>query len=211
MQMPAAGAAHALRRRLVLGQRLSRAMVRGLFPRTHTYSRNAIKPPFAGTPSSRGLLRRASLSSRSLLPPRRLGRVGWMAMGAEPRAIVWQQTVPGLSFRVVYDEPDRLPGKSTRTAMVLFAALQQQPSAQNWFIKHIRNAVVHCAGAADAITVVGDSIHFFEAKLLSEDLGTQLFDRLTLTQKQDFDQLYAGRDARQEFADFVMTGVGRMN
>jgi hypothetical protein len=47
----------------------------------------------------------------------------------------------------------------------------------------------------------------FEAKLLSEDLGTQLFDRLTLTQKQDFAQLNAGRDARQEFADFVNSKV----
>jgi len=117
--------------------------------------------------------------------------------------LLWQQTVPGLSFKVVHDEPEQLPGKSTRTAMALFAALQQHPGAQKWFIKHIRNAVVHCAAAADAIAVVGDSIHFYQAKEFSEDLGTQLFDRLSLTQKQDFAQLYAGRDARQEFAVFV--------
>jgi hypothetical protein len=121
--------------------------------------------------------------------------------------LLWQQTVPGLSFQVVHDEPEQLPGKSTRTAMALFAALQQKPSARKWFIKHIRNAVVHCAAAADAITVVGDSIHFFQAKVLSEELGTQLFDRLTETQKQDFAQLHAGRDARQEFADFVNSKV----
>lgn len=121
--------------------------------------------------------------------------------------LLLQQTVPGLSFQVVHDEPEQLPGTSTRTAMALFAALRQQPSAQKWFIKHIRNAVVHCAAAPDAIAVVGDSIHFFEAKLASEDLGTQLFDRLTLTQKQDFAQLYAGRDARQEFAAFVKSKV----
>ena len=117
--------------------------------------------------------------------------------------LLWQQTVPGLSFKVVHDEPEQLPGKSTRTAMAVFAALQQNPSAQKWFVKHIRNAVVHCAAAADAIAVVGDSIHFYQAKELSEDLGTRLFDRLTLMQKQDFAQLYAGRDARQEFAAFV--------
>jgi len=117
--------------------------------------------------------------------------------------LLWQQTVPGLSFKVVHDEPEQLPGKSTRTAMALFAALQHHPRAQKWFVKHIRNAVVHCAAAADAIAVVGDSIHFYQAKELSEDLGTRLFDRLTLAQKQDFAQLYAGRDARQEFAAFV--------
>ena len=117
--------------------------------------------------------------------------------------LLWQQTVPGLSFKVVHDEPEQLPGKSTRTAMALFAALQQHPGAQKWFIKHIRNVVVHSAAAADAIAVVGDSIHFYQANEPSEDLGTQLFDRLTETQKQDFAQLYAGRDARQEFAAFV--------
>ena len=121
--------------------------------------------------------------------------------------LLLQQTVPGLSFKVVHDEPEQLPGKSTRTAMAVFAALQQHPGAQKWFIKHIRNAVVHCAAAADAIAVVGDSIHFFQAKELSEDLGTQLFDRLTLMQKQDFAQLYPGRDARQEFAAFVNSEV----
>ena len=31
--------------------------------------------------------------------------------------LLWQQTVPGLSFKVVHDEPEQLPGKSTRTAM----------------------------------------------------------------------------------------------
>jgi len=103
--------------------------------------------------------------------------------------LLWQQTVPGLSFKVVHDEPEQLPGKSTRTAMAVFAALQQNPSAQKWFVKHIRNAVVHCAAAADAIAVVGDSIHFYQAKELSEDLGTRLFDRLTLMQKQDFAEL----------------------
>jgi hypothetical protein len=75
--MPAAGAAHALRRRLVLGKRLSREMVRGSFPRTHTNSRNALEPHLVGTPSSCGLHRRASLASRPLLPPRWLGRVEW--------------------------------------------------------------------------------------------------------------------------------------
>ena len=117
--------------------------------------------------------------------------------------LLWQQTVPGLSFKVVHDEPEQLPGKSTRTAMAVFAALQQDPSAQKWFVKHIRNAVVHCAAAADAIAVVGDSIHFYQAKALSEDLGKRIFDRLTLTQKEDLAQLYAGRDARQEFAVLV--------
>jgi len=121
--------------------------------------------------------------------------------------LLWQQTVPGLSFKVVHDEPEELPGKSTRTAMALFAGLQQHPGAQKWFIKYIRNAVVHCATAADAIVVVGDSIHFYQAKELSEDLGTHLFDRLTLTQKKDFAELHAGRDARQEFAAFVNSNV----
>lgn len=117
--------------------------------------------------------------------------------------LLWRQTVPGLSFKVVYDEPEQLPEKSTRTAMAVFAALQQNPGAEEWFTRHIRNAVVHCAEAADAIAVVGDSIHFYSAKEPSKDLGTRVFDRLTLTQKQDFARLHAGRDARQEFAAFV--------
>ncbi len=121
--------------------------------------------------------------------------------------LLWQQTVPGLSFKVEHDEPDQLPGQSTLTAIALFAALPQQPNAQEWFIKHIRNAVVHCAEDADMIAVVGDSIHFYQAKVFSEDLGTQLFDRLTLAQKQDFARLYAGRDARQEFAAFMNSQV----
>jgi len=117
--------------------------------------------------------------------------------------LLWQQIVPGLSFKVVHDEPEQLPGDSARTAMAVFAALKQDSSAQKWFVKHIRTAVVHCAEAVDAIAVVGDSIHFYQAKEISEDLGTRLFDRLTLMQKEDLAQLYAGRDARQEFADFV--------
>jgi hypothetical protein len=40
-----------------------------------------------GTTSSRGLFRRASLSSRSLLLPHWLGRGGWTAMGTERRLI----------------------------------------------------------------------------------------------------------------------------
>src|SRR5271168_4771569 len=91
--------------------------------------------------------------------------------------------------------------------MAVLAALRQNPSAQKWFIKHIRNAVVHCAAAADAIAVVGDSIHFYQVKEVSEDLGTHLFDRLTTTQKKDFVQLYVGRDARQEFAAFINSQV----
>lgn len=117
--------------------------------------------------------------------------------------LLWQQTVPGLAFKVVHDEPGQLPGKSTRTAMALFAALPHHPIAQKWFVEHIRNAVVHCTAAADAITVVDDSIHFYQAKELSEDLGLQIFDRLSLTQQRDFAELYAGRDARRAFADFV--------
>src|SRR5437868_13535567 len=74
--------------------------------------------------------------------------------------LLWRQTIPGLSFKVVYDQPEQLPGKSTRIAMAVFDALQQNPSAQKWFVKHIRNAVVHSASAADAIAVIGDSIHF---------------------------------------------------
>jgi hypothetical protein len=85
MRQAAAGAAHALRR-LVLGRCLSRAMVRGSFPRAHTSLQNALKPHLVGTRSSRGLLRRASLARRSVLRPRRLGREEWMAMGAEPRS-----------------------------------------------------------------------------------------------------------------------------
>jgi hypothetical protein len=121
--------------------------------------------------------------------------------------LLWQQTVPGLSFKVVHDEPEQLPGKSTRTAMALFAGLRQHPSPQKWFAKHIRSAVVHSAAAADAIDIVGDSIHFYEANQLSEDLGPRLFDRLTPMQKQDFAQLYTGRDARQEFTAFVHSKV----
>jgi hypothetical protein len=121
--------------------------------------------------------------------------------------LLWQQTVPGLSFKVVHDEPEQLPGKSTWAAMAFFAALQKQPGTQKWFIKHIRNAVVHCAAAVDAIAVVDDSIHFYEVGEFSGDLGTQIFDRLSLTQKQDFAQLCAGRDARREFAAFVNTEV----
>ena len=117
--------------------------------------------------------------------------------------LLWRQTVPDLSLKVVHDEPEQLPQKSTRTAMAVFGALRRDPSARKWFVKHIRNAVVHCAAAADAITVVGDSIHFYEVKELSKDVGTRLFDRLSRTQKQDFAQLYAGRDARQEFAAFL--------
>jgi hypothetical protein len=74
----------------------------------------------------------------------------------------WQQTVPGLSFMVVHDEPERLPGKSTWTAIAVFAELQQNPIALTWFHRHIRNAVVHCRAGADAIAVVGDSIHFYQ-------------------------------------------------
>ena len=81
MRQAAAGAAHDFRRRLVLGPCLSRAMVRGSFPRAHTSLQNAFKPHFVGTPSSRGLHRRASLSSRPLLPPRRPGRGGWGPWG----------------------------------------------------------------------------------------------------------------------------------
>jgi hypothetical protein len=121
--------------------------------------------------------------------------------------LLWQQTVPGLSFKVVDDEPEQLPGKSTRIAMAVFDALQRNPGAQKWFARHIRNAVVHSAAAPDAIAVVGDSIHFFEVKELPKDLGTRLFDRLTAAQKQDFAELYAGRDARQEFAAFVNSEV----
>ncbi len=117
--------------------------------------------------------------------------------------LLWRQTVPGLSFKVVYDEPEQLPGKSTRIAMTMFEALQQDRSAQEWFVKHIRNAVVHSASAADAIVVMGDSIHFYEVKTVSEDLGKRLFDRLTSTQQQDLAQLYAGRDAREKFAVLV--------
>ncbi len=95
--------------------------------------------------------------------------------------LLWQQTVPGLLFKVVHDEPQRLPDKSTLTAMGVFAALQQNPGAQKWFVKHIRSAVVHCTAAADAIAVVGDSIHFYQANELPEDLGTRLFDRAALT------------------------------
>ena len=98
--------------------------------------------------------------------------------------LLWRQTIPGLSFKVVYDEPEQLPGESTRSAMALFDALQQNPSAQKWFVKHIRNAVVHSAPSADAISVIGDSIHFYEAKAISEDLGKRIFDRLTLIQKR---------------------------
>ena len=72
--------------------------------------------------------------------------------------LLWQQTVPGLSFKVLHDEAEQLPGKSTRTAKAVFAALQQHPGARKWFIKHIRNAVVHSAAAAGAIAAVGDSI-----------------------------------------------------
>jgi hypothetical protein len=75
------------RRRLVLGLCLSRATVRGSFPRAHTSLQSAPKPRFVGPPSSPGLHRRASLASRPLLPPRRLGRGGWEAMGTEPRSI----------------------------------------------------------------------------------------------------------------------------
>jgi hypothetical protein len=82
MRLPAAGAVQALRRRFVLGLCLSRAMVRDSFPRT--YARNALKPHFVGTPSSRGLLRRASPSSRPLLPPHRLGHGGWRRWGPSP-------------------------------------------------------------------------------------------------------------------------------
>ena len=116
--------------------------------------------------------------------------------------LLWRQTVPGLSLEVVDDEPEQLPDKSTRTAMALFGALQQHP-AQEWFVKHIRNAVVHSASAADAIAVIGDSIHFYQVKAVSEGLGKRVFDRLTLRQKQDLAELYAGRDARQEFAGLV--------
>jgi len=69
---------------LVLGLSLSRAMVRGSFPRAHTSLQNALKPHFVGTPSWRGLHRRASLSSRPLLPPRRPGRGGWRRWGPSP-------------------------------------------------------------------------------------------------------------------------------
>jgi hypothetical protein len=121
--------------------------------------------------------------------------------------LLWQQTVPGLSLKVVHDDPECVPSRSTRTAIALFAALQQVPSPRAWFIEHIRNAVVHSGAAPDAIAIVGDSIHFYEAKGISGDLGTQIFDRLTPTQKQDFAQLYAGRDPRQEFAAFVKSKV----
>jgi hypothetical protein len=117
--------------------------------------------------------------------------------------LLWQRMVPGLSFKVVHDEPEQLPGKSTQTAMALLAALQQDPDARGWFVRHIRNVVVHSAAVADVIAVVGDSIHFYEVKELPGELGTRLFDRLTPTQKQDLARLYAGRDARREFAAFV--------
>ncbi len=116
---------------------------------------------------------------------------------------VWQQTVPGLSFQVVHDQPDQLPGQSTRIAMAFFASLRRYSLIQKWFIRHIRSAVVHCAVGPDAIAVVGDSIHFYEAKAIPSDLGPRLFDRLTQEQKRDLAQLYAGHDAREVFATFV--------
>jgi hypothetical protein len=121
--------------------------------------------------------------------------------------LLGRQTVPGLSLKVVHEQPEQLAGKSAWTAMALFAALEQNANARTWFIKHIRNAVVHCAAAPDGIAVLGDSIHFFETKDFSADLGARLFDRLTPTQKQDFAQLHAGRDARQEFAAFLKAKV----
>jgi hypothetical protein len=44
--------------------------------------------------------------------------------------LLWRQRVPGLSFQVVYDEPDQLPGKAAWIAMMMFEALQQDRSAQ---------------------------------------------------------------------------------
>jgi hypothetical protein len=43
--------------------------------------------------------------------------------------LLWRQTVPGLSVKVVQDEPEQLPGMSTRTAMAVFAGLQRNPGA----------------------------------------------------------------------------------
>jgi hypothetical protein len=117
----------------------------------------------------------------------------------------WQQAVPGLSLKVVHDKPDHLPKKSTRAAMGVFAALLENSTARTWFAHHIRNAVMHSASAADAISVVGDSIHFYEAKKFAEDLGARLFDQLSSGQKEDLAQLYAGRDPRQEFAALMNT------
>jgi hypothetical protein len=116
--------------------------------------------------------------------------------------LLWRQTIPDLSLEVVDDKPEQLPDKSTWIAIALFGALQQNP-AQEWFVKHIRNAVVHSASAADAIAVIGDSIHFYQVKAVSEGLGKRVFDRLTPRQKQDLAELYAGRDAQQEFAGLV--------
>lgn len=117
--------------------------------------------------------------------------------------LLWRQTIPGLSLRVVHDEPEQLPERSTRAAMGLFAALWENPTAQTWFADHIRNAVVHSKAGADAIVVTGDSIHFYEAKNPVEDIGARLFDQLSSKQKHDLTLLFAGRDARQEFAAFL--------
>ncbi len=62
---------------------------------------------------------------------------------------------------------------------------------------------MHSASAPDAIAVIGDSIHFYQVNAVSEGLGKRVFDRLTLRQKQDLAELYAGRDAQQEFAGLV--------
>jgi hypothetical protein len=83
MRQAAVRAAHALRRLLVPGPCLSRSKVRSLFPPAHTSLQNALKPHLIGTPSLRGPHRRASLSRRPLLPPRRrVHRVGLGPMAA---------------------------------------------------------------------------------------------------------------------------------
>jgi hypothetical protein len=113
----------------------------------------------------------------------------------------WQQAFPDISFKVMHDVPHGLPGTATRTAIGVFAALQESEPARRWFAKHIRNAVLHCAPATDAISVQGDTIHFYEVKELAKDLGGKLFDRLTETQRNDFSRYFpSGREARGDFA-----------
>ena len=120
---------------------------------------------------------------------------------------LWRQTVPGLSFKVMHDEPERLPSTSTRTAIAVFAALKQDRIAQKWFARNIRNVVVHCTASIDAISFVGDSIHFFDVKEFPENLGARLFDRLSQRQKEDYAELNPGRDPQKEFATLVKSMV----
>lgn len=115
----------------------------------------------------------------------------------------WRRSVPELSFTIEHDEPERLPGEATRTAMAAFAVLHANESARRWFAKHIRNAVVHCAVGADGIVVDGDTIHFYEVKRLSPSLGGRVFEQLTEEQRQDFSKLHTGRDPREYFTEFV--------